>query len=184
MKIRWKDLKHPELHPKATDELMPCDFQNDCSGLWCLWHILWIKALRNTNNVLNGNTKVGINKRFRTLACSLDKNSQKWFHAMSALSVSFVWMRCLIHPVIRVHGFTIRWMMLTSSSSSLTRWRWWDSEKTGNHFDGMFVQNQVYCLPTNTKSQKQLAKLLSDSEPSRPSLSFSHLFVNWYSFRW
>lgn len=61
--IRWKDLKHPELHPKATDELMPCDFQNDCSGLWCLWHILWINALRNTNNVLNGNTKVGINKR-------------------------------------------------------------------------------------------------------------------------
>lgn len=60
-----------------------CDACGTSCGSW---------SLRNTNNVLNGNTKVGINKHFRTfknLACYVDKNWQTWVHAMNALSVSF-----------------------------------------------------------------------------------------------
>ena len=138
--IRWKELTHPELHPKAIDELMPCDFQNDCSGLWCLWHILWIKALRNTNNVLNGNTKVGICKRFRTFRLLFSQELTE-MGSCNERSFSVVCMNEMFDP-----SSDFRSMVSPSGE-----WCWhqapvpWPDEgdgkakKTGNHFDGMFV---------------------------------------------
>lgn len=147
--IRWKDLKHPELHPKATDELMPCDFQNDCSGLWCLWHILWIKALRNTNNVLNGNTKVGICKRFRTFRLLFSQELTE-MGPCNERFFSVVCMKEMFDPSSDFRSRVspcFRWMMLTSSSSSLTRWRWGLKAKKTSHLLES-LKNQVVFVPT------------------------------------